>query len=345
MGFRGSPAPPVWHSGMCTTGVSGAVVTRIAPRRPACRALGCPDRVEGLSFVVVLLVILFVLCVLAAPAVGLLIHRRGAHSAGERRPSPFSPFTWGAAATARLGPILGPVACVLAGCVVTVAVILPLGFVAKHSQHAIDGPVFRWFAEHKSPGTFMKLNDTLTVMGDRGITELIVLVSLSVLVFAYGRRWWVPVVVIGAVFLLQRQFQIELTSWVGRYQPPVADNGGYPSGGVSRLIGDSGTIVAVSAALLPRLSRAWRIGLFTGVFTYGLTEGYTRVYLQVHWLTDAIGGLLFGAVMLATGTALLAALPPGRPLPGRDVQPARRTRAGRPGESRSTTRPATSATP
>ena len=52
------------------------------------------------------------------------------------------------------------------------------------------------------------------------------LVSLSVLVFVYGRRWWVPVVVIGAVFLLQRQFQIELTSWIGRYQPPVPTTAG-----------------------------------------------------------------------------------------------------------------------
>lgn len=292
-----------------------------------------------------LLVVLFVLCVLAAPAVGLLVHRRGAASSAERRPSPFSPFTWGAAATARLGPVLGPVACLLAGCVVTVAVILPLGFVAKHSQHAIDAPVFRWFGEHKSAGRFTKVNDTLTVMGDRGITELVVLVSLSVLIFAYGRRWWVPVLVIGSVFLLQRQFQIELTSWVGRYQPPVPNHGGYPSGGVSRLVGDSGTVVAVSAALIPTLSRAWRIGLFTGVFTYGLIEAYTRVYLQVHWLTDAIGGLLFGAVVLATGSALLAALPAARPRAGTAPQSARGTRAGRPGESRNATRPATSATP
>lgn len=333
------------------TGIAPAAAAAGASGRGCARlgivpALGYGVRtVRGERLVVVLLGVIFVVCIIVPAAAGLLIERARAGD-GHDGPSGFSPFVWGAAARRRLGAVAGPIACVVAGGVVCTAVTLPLGFLAKHLQSAVDGPVFRWFGEHKSQNSFDKLNKTLTVSGDRGVTEIVVLVALIVLIFAYGRRWWVPVVVLAVVFVVQRNGQIELTSWIGRHEPPVPDSGGYPSGGVSRLVAVDGTIVALAAGLVPSLSRAWRIGLFTGVVTFGVVEGYTRVYLQVHWLTDALGGLVFGALVLALGAALVAALPPGRPLPERAGQPAaRRTRDGQPGDNRRSTRPATSATP
>ena len=60
--------------------------------------------------------------------------------------------------------------------------------------------------------------------------------------------------------------------------------------------------------LIPTLSRAWRAGLFTGLALAAVVEGYTRWYLAKHWLTDAVGAIVFGYLLLAVAAAAAAAL-------------------------------------
>ena len=37
---------------------------------------------------------------------------------------------------------------------------------------------------------------------------------------------------------------------------------------------------------------------WTVIAALGFIEAYSRAYLAVHWVSDAVGGLIFGAVLL-----------------------------------------------
>ncbi|HEX9623561.1 MAG TPA: phosphatase PAP2 family protein, partial [Streptosporangiaceae bacterium] len=95
---------------------------------------------------------------------------------------------------------------------------------------------------------------------------------------------------------------------------PTSPLGTYPSGGCDRVIVFYGLI----AYLLwrefsgQRRSAVWLAG---GVAALGFNEAYSRVYLSLHWTTDAVSGLLYGTLLLAVFvTAVhLVAGPPIRP--------------------------------
>ena len=83
--------------------------------------------------------------------------------------------------------------------------------------------------------------------------------------------------------------------------------------------------------LAPQISRAFRVGIYTGLGTASVIEAYTRWYLAKHWITDALGALVFGYLLLAVGTAAAAALAYSYGPPRRGVAPPTDRRdAGRP---------------
>lgn len=247
------------------------------------------------------LIVVFVLCVALSAAVGLAAYRGGWTMPGG------GPATWGRDAAARYGA--GPAALVIfvGGAIGTWVLTLPLGYLAKALQGPVDHPAYRFTLSRVHDNKFTALNEKLTVMGNNGEVQLLCLIALVVLACAYGRRWWVPVVLTVAMFYLERYAQRSLAHVVDRGHPPNT-LGTFPSGGVARLISIYGLLIVLALFLAPQISQAFRVGIYTGLATAGVIEAYTRWYLAKHWITDVLGALVFGYLLLAVGTAAAGAL-------------------------------------
>jgi membrane-associated phospholipid phosphatase len=132
---------------------------------------------------------------------------------------------------------------------------------------------------------------TLSILGDRvGLIALILLASL--LLWNYHRVWAfaLPVIMAGTGGL---QWIAKLA--VDRPRPNLAA-WGYPSGHVLSLV----VFFGLLAYLLwnSRLDRRWqRFGAAMAACIV-VAVGFSRMYLDFHWLTDVVGGFALGLAYL-----------------------------------------------
>jgi membrane-associated phospholipid phosphatase len=133
------------------------------------------------------------------------------------------------------------------------------------------------------------------------------------------RAWWRPrVAVLGAAVLAATVLEVVLKRVVDHPGPfpartvvllpfgaGVAESGSYPSGHLIR-----GMSLAVGTALL--VARRRRAAALAVAAVYTAVIAWTRIYLNEHWASDVLGGLLVG---LAAAVAVAAV--PGRPSEGR----------------------------
>lgn len=202
-----------------------------------------------------------------------------------------------------------------AGAGITFAVGWPLGGLAHVLQPHVDVPVFHWFQAHLHSGAWTSVQGVLTKMGNRPEIKLIAVVSAGVLAVLWRRRWWVPVLVIAAAFVVEKYVQSGLGKVVHRGHPPTT-HGTYPSGGCARLISMYGTILYLAI-------RTWRPSLWVRGALWTLLaeaawlEGYARTYRLEHWVTDVVGGWIVGSLLLLTFVATASTLgaPTGGPEP------------------------------
>jgi undecaprenyl-diphosphatase len=135
---------------------------------------------------------------------------------------------------------------------------------------------------------------TLSILGERA--GLISLIALAFFLLWRPRRHWalaLPVIMAGTGGL---QF---LAKWaVNRPRPNLAA-WGYPSGHVLSLVVFFGLVAYLLHT--SRMGRSWHwLGTAAGAITV-LAVAFSRLYLDVHWLTDVIGGFSLGlAYLLAT---------------------------------------------
>lgn len=246
--------------------------------------------------------------------------------AGRGWPAIVSSRTAGRArrATAGLGRVPAALVTLLACSAAVIVVCWPLGEALSRAEQAVDRPVFRW-VQQRQQGSWTHLNAWITLIGERSQLKVVCLVAAVVFAVLWRRRWWVPVLAMGGQFVLEQYVQEILKRVVDRGHPPTA-LGTFPSGGCARVIMTFGTI-ALLAALTWRISARGRVMLCTAVAVAASIEGYTRVYLQKHWLTDVIGGWLFGG-MLLLGFALSVCVLVGRSAEGVTENHADRALAG-----------------
>ena len=211
----------------------------------------------------------------------------------------------------------GALAVALLWAAVVVAVFWPLGELAHSLEDAVDWPVLGWIGPRRNP-SFEEFNWFYTALGDRQPLKWVTGVGAVVFAVLWGRRFWIPLVAIGAQFPLEQYVQAIVSGMVDRGHPPTG-LGSYPSGGIARIVMVFGTL-ALFAALTWRMSRRGHIALGTVVLVLATFEGYSRLYVQKHWFTDVVAGLLFGPALFA-GYAVAVCVLAGR-YPG-----ARRTAA------------------
>lgn len=232
---------------------------------------------------------------------------------------PVRPTTWRRGGAARrlvaarhelvaaLGASTAAVVVLLAGVAATVIVCWPLGRLAGGLERSVDLPVFRWGARHHYHG-WIRVNELLTLMGNRPQVKAVCLVSAVVLALLWRRRgWWVPPVVIASAFGFEKYGQKLLALVVHRGHPPTT-RGTYPSGGVARLVAIYGVILFLVLFTYPGVGRRWRVALWTMFGIAAFVEGYTRIYLLKHWFTDVVGGWVYGSLLLATLIAAASTL-------------------------------------
>jgi undecaprenyl-diphosphatase len=115
-----------------------------------------------------------------------------------------------------------------------------------------------------------------------------------------GRARGAVAVIVGAA-LLNPVVEVLLKEMVGRVRPDTAQllpgNGpSFPSGHVVAAAGFYGTLpLLVWQATRRTWARAAAVAAAVAVI---VTVAVTRVYLDVHWATDAFAGLLVGAVLV-----------------------------------------------
>ena len=190
---------------------------------------------------------------------------------------------------------------ILAACLLAIGVawFALLGtMVAIDAPLAIDRSVFEAMLTLRNP-----LADRL-MAGLASIGDAVVLgpaAALAMLWLLWRRRWMAA-----AHWLAALAFGLALTALLGAAvdmpNPPTAPAGfGFPAISVTMATITFGFFAVLIARELPGRNRVWPY-LLAGVVVVPL--GFARLYLGAHWLSDVVGGMLFGmAWILLLGIA------------------------------------------
>ncbi|MGL4592156.1 MAG: phosphatase PAP2 family protein [Aestuariivirga sp.] len=150
----------------------------------------------------------------------------------------------------------------------------------------------------------------ITMMGDGLVISALAIAIVAWLVWHRSYRAALAaaaVILAGKIFvpimktLIQRARPIEL------YQG--AEGYSFPSGHATMAALTFGVLAVLVSHSMGRWGRAV---VYASCGLVVIAIAYSRVYLGVHWLSDVLGGMLFGAVMAAVYGVVIEAVPPRR---------------------------------
>jgi membrane-associated phospholipid phosphatase len=212
--------------------------------------------------------------------------------------------------------IIGMLLILVVGAVAVYGVTCLVGVLVVHAGPAIDKPIYTWMIHHRVHSWKAVMN-RLTKMGDTWTTWGACGAAAVCLAAFYRKDKWLPPVALGAAIVIDHFLTLTLRHTFHRLGPPDSPLGTYPSGGCDRIFVFYGLIAyLIWREVSGRRSTAiWSAGVVT---VLAFSEAYSRFYLTLHWTTDILSGLIYGALILAVFIVTIRlvagpARPPGAP--------------------------------
>ncbi len=183
------------------------------------------------------------------------------------------------------------------GAIIIFGLMCALGLLVVNHGLAIDRPIFRWMTGHQVH-VMAALMKRLTKLGDTWTTWGAAFAAAACLTVTWRSNRWLPAVAFAVAIVGDHFTTLALRHVFHRLGPPTSPLGTFPSGGCDRVILFYGLI---GYMLWREFSgqRRTAIGIGAAVAALGFDEAYSRVYLGLHWFTDAVSGLLYGVLLLA----------------------------------------------
>jgi len=172
-----------------------------------------------------------------------------------------------------------------------------LGLLVVNHGLAIDRPIYTW-ATHHWVQPWVHVMDRLTKIGNTWTCWAAAAAAAVCLSVTWRTKRWLPPVALATCIVVDHYTTLALRHTFHRLGPPDSPFGTYPSGGCDRTILFYGLIAYL---LWREFSGRRSTAIWAGavVAALGFNEAYSRVYLTLHWFTDALSGLLYGALLLA----------------------------------------------
>jgi len=208
--------------------------------------------------------------------------------------------------SARLGPNAALIITLVIG--MTVAVVLTLvaaqvydSVTDKDGVAGLDLPILDAAMHLRSPVLNAFTIGYTDIAGEIGMPVIAV---TAILILAFRRRSWTPVLLIAAAGTGSLLMTIAGKDLIGRHRPPLTDavppyeySPSFPSGHTLNAV----VVVGIIAYLLilRRHSVRARVLLICAAAVYAFTVGLSRMYLGHHWFTDVLAAWALGAAWLA----------------------------------------------
>ncbi len=153
----------------------------------------------------------------------------------------------------------------------------------------------------------------ITMLGDWPVMTAL---GLAMAGWLFIRRSWRAGLAVLAAIMAARIFVLALKFGIHKARPvelyPDAASYAFPSGHTAVATVTLGVLAVLVSHSMGRWGRSLVFAI-CGIAVVAIA--YSRLYLGVHWLSDVLGGFLFGAIVTAAFGMVLEAIPPRRVAP------------------------------
>lgn len=150
----------------------------------------------------------------------------------------------------------------------------------------------------------------VTMLGDGAVMGV---VGIAIVLWLIWRREWRIAVAAFVTIMAARLFVPLMKLWLQRPRPVelsgLPEIFSFPSGHTTFAT----VTLGVFAVLVSHGLRSWgKAVIFAAAGIAVIAIAYSRIYLGAHWMSDVLGGFLFGAVMIAAFGITIEAVPSRR---------------------------------
>ena len=191
-------------------------------------------------------------------------------------------------------------------------VVLVSGMVSRDAIPNADFSFFNLMREvRNAPADELMI--PITMLGD-GI--VLTAMMATIVGWLMWRKAWRAAIASTVIFLGGKLFAVILKFGIHRPRPLESYAGSevfsFPSGHATMAAITFGILAVLASHAMNRWSRSL---VYATCGLIVITIAYSRLYLGVHWLSDVLGGVMFGGVMVAAFGVAIEAIPPRRIMP------------------------------